>query len=138
MCLRKKVMKHTATHSANSRFHQVQEELKNLLSIIMGTVEEAQENENFEYLEQNATSEEELSIIKELNKSSQALEQKAEVYHHNIGIPSVTKKQTKQSKKEISVEGKISTIVQPMATQNKEDSKNNRISRIKDDFDIEH
>lgn len=131
-------MKHTATHSANSRFHQVQEELKNLLSIIMGTVEEAQENENFEYLEQNATSEEELSIIKELNKSSQALEQKAEVYHHNIGIPSVTKKQTKQSKKEISVEGKISTIVQPMATQNKEDSKNNRISRIKDDFDIEH
>ncbi len=131
-------MKHTATHSSNSRFQQVQEELKNLLSIIMGTVEEAQENENFEYLEQNATSEEELSIIKELNKSAQSIEQKAENYHNSIGIPSAPKKQAKQSKKQVTIENNVSTTIQPIATQNKEDSRSSRISRIQDDFDIEH
>ncbi len=132
-------MKHIAAHSANSRFHQVQEELKNLLSIVMGTaLDEAQEEQNFEYFEQNATSEEELAIIKELNKSSQTLEQKAEVYHDNIGIPSTPKKQAKQHKKQIIVENNVSTTIQPIATQNKEDSKSNRISRMQDGFDIEH
>ncbi len=130
-------MNHSTSHSSNQRFHQVQEELKNLLSIIMGTVaEEAQNEQNFEYFEQNATSEEELTTIKELRKSTQEIEEKAKNYYHTIGIPSA-KKQAKQSKKQITSENNVSTI-QPIATQNKENSKNSRISRIQDDFDIEH
>ncbi len=129
-------MKHTATHSSNSRFHQVQEELKNLLSIVMGTIsDEAQEEQNFEYFEQNATSNEELAIIKELDKSSQALDQKAENYHNSIGVPSAPKK---QSKKQVAMENNVSTTITPISTPNKEDSRSNRISRMQDNFDIEH
>lgn len=79
--------KNIAINSSNHRFMQVQEELKNLLSIIMGTVEaSAQEEQDFEHFMQNATSEEERMQIQELQDSMHRIDTKAQHYQESVGI----------------------------------------------------
>lgn len=130
-------MKHSLT-SPNQRFYKVQEEVKNLLSILMGTTpEEAQDGQNFEYFEQNATSQEDLALIQELAKSSQKIDQQAQKYQDSIGIASTPKVQTKQTKKQ-TAKGNISqpihTKIQPIAPTREE----NNISKMQSGFDLEH
>lgn len=95
--------KNIAINSSN-RFMQVQEELKNLLSIIMGTVEaSAQEEQDFEYFMQSATSEEERMQIQALKDSTQNLNMNAQIFQKNVGttthkMQSRTSKSTTSSK----------------------------------------
>lgn len=80
-------MKNIAITSSNHRFKKVQEELKSLLSIIMGVIEEsAQEGEqDFEYFSQNATSQEEMMQIQALKDSTQKLNMSAQIFQKNVG-----------------------------------------------------
>jgi len=79
-------MKNIAINSSNNRFFKVQEEVKNLLSIIMGVVEvSAEEEQDFEYFSQNATSQEDQKQIQELKKSTELLNKKAKSYQENVG-----------------------------------------------------
>ena len=131
-------MKHIETHSSNQRFGKVREELSNLLSIIMGTIaEEAQDGQNFEYFEQNATSQEDLALIQELARSSQEIDQQAQKYQDSIGIASSTKTQSKTPKKsstKTTISNPITTKIQPIAPTREE----NNISKMQSGFDIEH
>ncbi len=129
-------MKHNASHFANSNTHKVQEEIKNLLSILMGILpEEAQDTQNFASLQEKATSPEDIAILEELQKSSQKLEEKAKNYRDSIGtIKTAPSKST--SHKTNTQRNITSHTIQKIPTVSREE--NTKISRIKEDFDIEH
>lgn len=84
------------------RLIKVQEELRNLLSIIMGVItEEVQDVQSLEYFREKATSSEDVLLIQELQKSMQEIEKRAQEYHESIGITTRTTRD-KTSKKNIS------------------------------------
>ncbi len=106
-------MKNIAITSSKNRFNKVQEELKSLLSIIMGVIEEsAQEEQDFEFFSQNATSQEELEQIEELKKSSQQLNKNAETYEANIGL--TTRKMKGNSSNKTTVEHPTFNEIKPI------------------------
>lgn len=113
-------MKNIAIASSNHRFNKVQEELKSLLSIIMGVVEESsKEEQDFEYFNQNATSQEELTQIEELKKSTQKLNRDAEIYQNGIGL-ATRKVQRGTSRKTTTNEPIIFNEIKPISTKSTE------------------
>lgn len=84
----------------NKFMMQVREELKSFLSIIMGYTEE-QEEKTLEYFRENATSPKEISVIQELEKSTQEIEEQAQEYYEAIGISSTSKSKDNKSKKSV-------------------------------------
>lgn len=128
-------MKNEAINQSNNRFYKVQEELKSLFSIIMGVIEEsAQEEPDFEHFTQNATSEEEVQQIKELQASMAHLDKKAHNFQQNVG--EIThKSHRKPTKKEVTKEPTTFNEIKPIAP--KTISNDTTIHRIVDDFSNE-
>lgn len=104
-------MKNKSINLQNNRFFKVQEELKNFFSIITGVIlKEAENEQNFEYFEQIATSKDDIKTIEELKKSIEKLSKEATNYRNNIGIN--TSKQHRKTTNSQEINSTINTTTQ--------------------------